>query len=293
MALTTGIHKRRLGEEHSSLHDRVVMELRQAILSGRLKPGERLIEGHLADELGVSRNPVREAIRALASEGLIEVTARRGAAVATMTEQEARETIEVRALLEGQNARLAARRQDGQIIKRIEVVLTKGTAAVASKRFDQLFDLNQRFHSELAAAGQNTVLGDLLQKLRERTAMLFAPMDPSRQARSWEEHAAILRAIIQGDERTAATLAAEHVMRAGMDFLVGLNTEGDGPLLVLPERSITTDGANRKISGSPRQPSYQIEASAKANPQSGGARLPRGHRSAPGNRPKPKATASS
>ena len=293
MALTIGIPKRRLGEEHSSLHDRVVMELRQAILSGRLKPGERLIEGHLADELGVSRNPVREAIRVLASEGLIEVTARRGAAVATMTEQEARETIEVRALLEGQNARLAARRHDGQIIKRIEAVLTKGTAAVASKRFDQLFDLNQRFHSELAAAGQNTVLGDLLQKLRERTAMLFAPMDPSRQARSWEEHAAILRAIIQGDERTAATLAAEHVMRAGMDFLVGLNTEEDGPLLVLPERSITADGATREISGSPRQPSRQIEASAKGNPRSGGARLPRRHSSGPGSRPKPKATASS
>jgi DNA-binding GntR family transcriptional regulator len=248
MALTTGIYKRRLGEDQSPLHDRVVMELRQAILSGRLKPGERLVEGHLAAELGVSRNPVREAIRALASEGLIEVTARRGAAVATMTEQEARETIEVRALLEGQNARLAARRQDGQIIKRIEAVLNKGTAAVAAKRFDQLFDLNQRFHSELAAAGQNTVLGDLLQRLRERTAMLFAPMEPGRQARSWEEHAAILRAIIEGDERAAATLAAEHVMRAGMDFLVGLNTEGDGPLLVLPERHRTPDGAARKTS---------------------------------------------
>jgi hypothetical protein len=108
-------------------------------------------------------------------------------------------------------------------------VLNKGTAAVASRRFDQLFDLNQRFHSELSAAGQNTVLGDLLQRMRERTAMLFAPMDPARQARSWEEHAAILRAIIQGDERTAATLAAEHVMHAGMDFLVGLNTGGGWP----------------------------------------------------------------
>src|SRR6202162_3451709 len=147
MALMTGISRRRLGEEHSPLHDRVVMELRQAILSGRLKPGERLVEGHLADELGGSRNPVREAIRALASEGVIEVTARRGAAVATMTEQEARETIEVRALLEGHNARRAARRQDRQIIKRIETVLNKGTAAVAARRFDQLFDLNQRFHS--------------------------------------------------------------------------------------------------------------------------------------------------
>src|SRR6202045_3628078 len=119
--MTTGMgsSKPRLGDEYLSLHDRVIAELRQAILSGRLKPGERLVEERLADELGVSRNPVREAIRALASEGLIEVTARRGAAVATMTDQEARETIEVRALLEGQNARLAARRQDRQILKRI------------------------------------------------------------------------------------------------------------------------------------------------------------------------------
>src|SRR5258706_1261440 len=130
MALMTGTTKRRLGEAHSSLDDQVVAELRQAILSGRLKPGERLVEGRLADELGVSRNPVREAIRALASEGLIEVTAGRGACVAKISDQEARETIEVRALLEGQNARLAARRQDKHIIKRIEAVLHKGTVAV-------------------------------------------------------------------------------------------------------------------------------------------------------------------
>ena len=244
MALTTGLPKRRLGEDHSSLHDRVVTELRQSSLSGRLKPGERLVEGRLADELGVSRNPVREAIRALASEGLIEVTARRGAAVATMTEQEARETIEVRALLEGHNARLAARRQDKLIIKRIEAVLNKGTAAVTARRFEQLFDLNQQFHRELAAAGQNTVLGDIMQKLRERTAMLFSPMNPARQARNWDEHAAILRAIIEGDERAAAMLASEHVMRAGMDFLVGLSAEGEIPLFPLVEAG----GSKREIS---------------------------------------------
>jgi DNA-binding GntR family transcriptional regulator len=291
MAFTIGTAKRRLGEAHSPLHDQVVTELRQAILSGRLKPGERLVEGRLADELGVSRNPVREAIRALASEGLIEVTARRGAAVATLTEQEARETIELRALLEGQNARLAARRQDKQIIKRIEAVLSKGNAAVTAKRFEQLFDLNQRFHSELAAAGQNTVLGDLLQKLRERTAMLFAPMDPGRQARSWEEHAAILRAIIKGDERAAATLAAEHVMRAGMDFLVGLNSGADAPLLLLAEQR---DEQRKDISqgaSTPRRPSQQNVLPANRKTPSGGAPQPPGRKR--GSRPRAKATASS
>jgi DNA-binding GntR family transcriptional regulator len=229
MAVGSGSFKRRLGEEHASLHGQVIAELRQAILTGRLKAGDRLVEGKLADELGVSRNPVREAIRVLASEGLVDVAARRGASVAVMSDQEARETIEVRALLEGQNARLAARRHDKELIKRIEAVLKKGTAAVAAGRFDQLFQLNQQFHDALGAAGQNRVLGELLQKLRDRTAMLFAPMSPTRQSRSWNEHAQILRAIIDGDERAAAALAAEHVMRAGADFLAGFDVIGELP----------------------------------------------------------------
>lgn len=223
--------KRRLGEETPSLHGKVVHELRQRILSRRMKPGERLVEGRLAEELGVSRNPVREAIRVLASEGLVEVNARRGASVLNMSQQVARETIEVRALLEGQNARLAARRHDKKVVERIEMVLRKGSAAVAQGRFDQLNDLNQQFHRELATAGQNTVLGDLLERLRERTAMLFSPTDPAQQRRSWDEHAGILRAIIDGDERLAATLAAEHVMRAGSDYLLALDTEEAIPVI--------------------------------------------------------------
>src|SRR6478609_620143 len=258
--MAIGSFKRRIGEEHSSLHGQVVTELRQAILSGRLKPGERLIEGRLAEELGVSRNPVREAIRALASEGLIEVTARRGASVVVMTEQEARETIELRALLEGQNARLAARRQDRQTLKHSEIVLNKGTAAVAAKRFDQLSDLNQQFHRELAEAGQNRVLGELLRKLRERTAMLFSPNDPVRQARSWNEHAAILRAIIEGDERAAATLAAEHVTRAGADFLFGLGAFEEGSP---PPPSPRPKGTTKLRSGALRVPSMTHDATSR------------------------------
>jgi DNA-binding GntR family transcriptional regulator len=234
MATGMGSSKPRLGDEYLSLHDRVIAEIRQAILGGRLKPGERLVEERLADELGVSRNPVREAIRVLASEGLIEVTARRGASVASMSEQETRETIEVRALLEGQNARLAARRHDKEVIERIEAVLNKGAEAVAAGQYELLPDLNQQFHRELAEAGQNRVLGDLLKKLRERTAMLFSPSDPVRQARTWEEHAAILRAIIDGDERAAAALAVEHVMRAGSDFLARSYMTVEMPSL-LPE----------------------------------------------------------
>jgi DNA-binding GntR family transcriptional regulator len=110
-------------------------------------------------------------------------------------------------------------------------VLNKGTEAVTAKRYDLLSGLNQQFHQELAAAGRNRVLADLLKRLRERTAMLFAPTDPERQARTWDEHAGILRAIIAGDERSAATLAAEHVMRAGADFLSTLQVPEETPSL--------------------------------------------------------------
>src|ERR1700677_2474063 len=99
---------RRLGALHSPLRDKVAEQIRAAILSGHFKPGDRLIEDRLAEEFAVSRNPIREAMRTLASEGLIEVTARRGAVVASLSPQEAEELLEVRATLEGANARLAA-----------------------------------------------------------------------------------------------------------------------------------------------------------------------------------------
>jgi DNA-binding GntR family transcriptional regulator len=266
MAGRLGTPKRRLGDAHLSLHGQVIEELRQAILNGRLKAGERLVEGRLAEELGVSRNPVREAIRVLASEGLIEVTARRGASVVTMTEQEARETIEVRALLEGQNARLAARRQDKEILRRIEAVLDEGAEAVAANRNDELTDLNQQFHHELAEAGQNRLLADLLKRLRERTAMLFSPNNPVRRSRTWEEHASILRAIIQGDERAAATLAAEHVMHAGADFLATLHTPEE-PLPPISSRSDQTNTKARRASGPVNKP-------IRKRPQAEGSRPP-------------------
>jgi DNA-binding GntR family transcriptional regulator len=128
-------------------------------------------------------------------------------------------------------------------------VLKQGNEAVAAKRYGLLRDLNQQFHQELSAAGRNRVLSDLLKRLRERTAMLFAPTDPIRQARSWDEHAGILRAIIADDGRAAATLAAEHVMRAGADFLATLHIPDEAPSL--QDLSASQDKTSR-VSCSPR-----------------------------------------
>jgi DNA-binding GntR family transcriptional regulator len=208
-----------LGDRHAPLRDLVAQEIRRAILAGRFKPGERLVEDRLARDFGVSRNPVREALRALASEGLIEVTARRGAAVAALDPGAAQEMVEVRAALEGFNARLAARRRDPRILGRLQDILKRGSDAARNGQIERLGGLNGRFHDTLADAGSNQILADLMRSLRERTSRVFGPISGDRAERTWTEHAEILKAVIAGDEDLACLLATRHVLNAGADYL--------------------------------------------------------------------------
>jgi DNA-binding GntR family transcriptional regulator len=214
-ALTVSRASERLGALHAPLRDKVAQEIRAAILSGHFKPGDRLVEDRLAEEFGVSRNPIREAIRTLASEGMIEVTARRGAVVASLTAQEAEELLEVRATLESANARLAARRRDEAVLARLRDILTHGTEAIEAGRLAELPRLNDDFHAHLAEAGHNRVLADLMRTLRDRSAPLFRGVGLEFARDSWAEHAGILRAVIAGDAELAALLAYRHVINAG------------------------------------------------------------------------------
>ena len=204
----------RIGFEHAPLRDKVAQAIRSAILSGRFAPGERLVEERLAEEFGVSRNPIREAIRTLASEGLIEVTSRRGAVVASLSPEEASEILEVRAALEGVNARFAARRRDPVILQRLERVLERGSAAIETGNEAELTRLNDEFHDCLALAGHNRMLADLMKTLRDRSAPLFRGATRTFDRNSWAEHADILRAVIAGDAELASLLAHRHVVNA-------------------------------------------------------------------------------
>jgi DNA-binding GntR family transcriptional regulator len=212
----------RIGDSHSPLRDIVAKTIRDWILSGRFKPGDRLIEERLAVELGISRNPVREAIRSLASEGLVEVTPRRGAAVAAPTRTDTWEMVEVRAVLEGMNAKLAARHRPAAFIEQLKTVLQEGRAKArsGSGSVAEFVALNAKYHDLLAASGANRVLGDIIRTLRERTSQAFDPMGIAHAVQSWEEHAAILEAVIAGDEDLAELLASRHVMRAGEAFFL-------------------------------------------------------------------------
>ena len=211
---TASLPRTSLGRDHASLSEQVARELRRAILTRRRKPGDRLVEDRLSEEMGVSRVPIREALRVLAAEGLVEVTPRRGASVANVSPEVARDLVEVRATLEGLNARLAARHNKGAVIAELGRVLEEGNAAARSRDLDDLVRLNGEFHDKLAEAGRNSILWDIMRSLRERTSLVFAANTAGRAEQDWEEHSRILAAVIDGDEDLASVLATRHVHRA-------------------------------------------------------------------------------
>jgi DNA-binding GntR family transcriptional regulator len=201
-----------------SLSEVVTERIRGRILNGTLKPGERLVEDRLSAELGVSRVPVREALRGLSAEGLVTLLPRRGATVVEVTPESVAELVEVRALLEGLNARLAAQRHDPEIVAQLKETLARGNEAAKTGTAEELARLNAEFHERLAEASRNAVLSDVMRGLRERTSIAFAINGRTRAREDWEEHAGVLAAVIAGDAELAALLANRHVQNAAAAF---------------------------------------------------------------------------
>ncbi|WP_198971381.1 GntR family transcriptional regulator [Xylophilus sp. ASV27] len=207
-----------LGEQHASLFAIVTDALRRKILDGEYQQGDRLVEGRLSEQLGVSRIPVREALRALASEGLVRIEPRRGASVASVSDQLARELVEVRTTLESLNARLSAERRSDAMVQRLRSLLAQGREAAAESRIDSLVAVNAQVHDLVAEGADNSVLGDMTKALRDRTALLFAPINRARAQENWADHSRIMEAIIAGDAELAALLAARHVTTAAKAY---------------------------------------------------------------------------
>lgn len=204
--------------ERESLSQVVSGQIRGRILDGTLKPGERLVEDRLSAELGVSRVPVREALRSLSAEGLVTLLPRRGATVVEVTPEDVAELVEVRALLEGLNAKLAAQRHDPEIIALLEETLVRGNDAASTGTAEELARLNAEFHERLAEASRNSVLSDVMRGLRERTSIAFAINGRARAREDWQEHAGVLAAVIAGDVELATLLATRHVQNAAAAF---------------------------------------------------------------------------
>ncbi|ONH51743.1 GntR family transcriptional regulator [Frankia sp. CcI49] len=204
--------KTTIGAAYRPLRQLVADELRGRILRGELTQGSRVIEDRLAEELGVSRNPVREAIRLLESEGLVEVTPRKGVMVTVISGEEADDLIEVRAALEVTAVRRAATRGiTAEIDAELEAVLVEGESVTEAGAYERLSALNARFHDLLARASGNNHLVEVLRDLQNRLQLLFSVGVARRSGRAWEEHRRILEAIRARDADWAEAEMRAHI----------------------------------------------------------------------------------
>lgn len=200
-------------DSYKPLREIVLEALREAIVGGVLEPGERLMEIQLAEEMGVSRTPVREAIRKLELEGFVVMVPRRGAYVAGVSHKDVKDVFEIREALEGLAAGLAAEKITDEEIEELERVLHY------EKEPDSLEVMVQSdidFHALLYKASRNERLNQILANLREQTNRFRTTSlaVPGRAKYAIQEHRAIVDAIARHDVEEAQRLAAAHMENA-------------------------------------------------------------------------------
>lgn len=204
----------RLGDRHVSLHAQVLERLRQKIIQGECAPGSRLVEESLAAEFGVSRNPVREAIRVAEAEGFVQVLPRRGAVVATPDTRAVEELFVVRAALEPLAAKLAAGRVTPEHLDQLRALLTESERATAREDYGRLAALNSDFHLQVVRAAGNRWLETMATSIFYHVQWVFRLGAADRAPHSWEEHVALLAALSDEDPQRAYDAAQEHVTKA-------------------------------------------------------------------------------
>lgn len=193
--------------------------VRQAILDGRLEPGERLDQDAIGDELGVSRTPIREAIAALESEGLLESKPHRGVFVRVVSRKDIREVFAVRALLEAELARQAALSVPDSVLNRLGCMLNRAQRAYDAGDHVSQFEADRRFHETLRQFTENSLLKEILDQVNNRVNVVrrFAQMRPGPHIEEFaHEHSAILQALKSHDPERAAFLMRRHLENSGV-----------------------------------------------------------------------------
>jgi len=195
------------------LRQSVYEALVELIVAGGLRPGQHLVESELARQLGVSRQPVREALHRLEAEGWIDLRPSQGAFVHVPTDTEVDQLLDVRELLEGATARLAARAATPEAVAVLREVWQRGVAAVESGDVTRTVAANNEFHAAVAEIAGNAVLAQLAEIVGRRVRWYYRKVAPVRGHESWAEHAEFIAAIETGDEEKASDLAREHTER--------------------------------------------------------------------------------
>jgi DNA-binding GntR family transcriptional regulator len=205
----------------------ILERLRALILTGEYGPDERLIEEQLAERLGVSRTPVRQALTMLEAEGLVEIAPNRGATVCSFSIEDVWDIYDLRAVLEGHAARRAAGRMERRELERLRELA--GEMEGLPGRFDDhgeeirvLVALNQEFHGTIVEASRNRRLEHLINRTVEIPLMFkaFFWYTPHERAISNHYHRQVLEALEKGDADGAESIMRKHVYE-GRDFVIG------------------------------------------------------------------------
>jgi DNA-binding GntR family transcriptional regulator len=192
------------------LRERVYEALLELITTRSLKPGQHLVESELAQHLGVSRQPVREALQRLNTDGWVDLRPAQGAFVHEPTEDEADQLLTVRTLLEAEAARLAALEADETGVAELEELCQRGEAAVAQDQVEAVVEANAAFHAAVMRLARNPVLAELAAQVDRRVRWYYTPIARQRGIQSWIEHRELIAAIADGDGKRATRVMRAH-----------------------------------------------------------------------------------
>lgn len=200
-------------DEFLPLRDVVFNTLRQGILTGELKPGERLMEIHLANRLGVSRTPIREAIRKLELEGLVTMIPRRGAEVAQITEKSLQDVLEVRRAMDALCVELACDRISEEELEQLKRACENFEQATQTREPKKIAQADVALHDIIVRATGNDRLVQLVHNLSEQMYRYRFEYikDMSKHQRLIEEHRIIYESILKKDKETASKTAKLHI----------------------------------------------------------------------------------
>ena len=201
------------GRDKYSLRGRVFQSIREDILSGRYEQNTELKEAAIGAELGVSRTPVREALRQLELEGLVTIIPNRGAYVNMITAKDVQDIYVIRSMLEGLCPRWATQSITDEQLDSMEETLCLSEYHTSKKNYEKLYELDSLFHEQLYEAGGSRILNHILSDFHDYVKMVRKATisTSSRSVTSTEEHRAIFEAIKEKDPDKAEALAKEHV----------------------------------------------------------------------------------
>ncbi len=208
-------------QNHRPLREIVYEELKRQILVGEIAPGTRMMEVELAEDMGVSRTPVREAIRKLEKEGLVTIEPRKGAYASNIAIKDIVDVLEVRAGLEGMASAIVSGRITDEQKVELSRVVEKYEQAVEDEDIEQMIKYDEMFHSLIASYSGNKTLMQVhstVQELALRFRYIYYD-DFNRYENMPKEHHTIEAAILSGDVEDARKTAHEHVSRL-MDFVI-------------------------------------------------------------------------